>query len=326
LPPPAMAPACSKVILDTLPNEIVCFYKSHRRFASLYGTEEEEEEKFWEQTCWLAGIGLIRGETPHLRTVVYDTWRKIAIRCIEEDGFCEFPHCGSAVLDSNAEAMEKCIEAGYIPYKKPAEVDNPSGADQWQGFDFHGMLICIGFVKQRSKSTMHFYADVELDAYIELDPEGDELPYTFRDSIIAKHQLAARSFATFPPVPVIHFRPLIGMEIESAERSTGVTVEGVINALHDQLDEELDGDELDYYMESVPEFFEDWLKENDSGSDDGYGHRDRTPKFTNAMKLRKIRTLRDVLAIDRWYNMDFEKFTDRVKTDGVFCSFRQQYT
>ena len=110
-----MAPTVSTLFLSSLPNELllevkahiphsdlrshVCFYKSCHRVAALYGTLDEEEA-FWRQACWLAGIGSI--EEDRSKTDPY-MWRRIAFDCIACDGFCKDWRCGSALLETNGE-------------------------------------------------------------------------------------------------------------------------------------------------------------------------------------------------------------------------------
>ncbi|KAH9933098.1 hypothetical protein B0H21DRAFT_894466 [Amylocystis lapponica] len=132
-----MAPVHSKVTLIDLPNEIlfqikghisasdlrthVCFYRSDPHISALYAAEPDEEA-FWEQACWLAGIGLKHSESPQKLSLSDYTWKKIAFDCIEWDGFCDHPQCGNTLLEYNARCMAECIEDGSIPYTKPLAV------------------------------------------------------------------------------------------------------------------------------------------------------------------------------------------------------------
>lgn len=73
----------------------VCFYYTCRMSASMYGTSEEEEA-FWKRCCALCGIGM----TPQDVEMQY-TWKQVAVECVEMDGFCSHPGCGSVLLDWN---------------------------------------------------------------------------------------------------------------------------------------------------------------------------------------------------------------------------------
>ncbi|KAH9910950.1 hypothetical protein B0H21DRAFT_887571 [Amylocystis lapponica] len=77
----------------------VCFHKSHKRIAAVYGSYAVQD-RFWERACWLSGLGLIRQET-----LLRVSWKDIAYDCIEKCGFCKHPQCGMALLERNVAEM-----------------------------------------------------------------------------------------------------------------------------------------------------------------------------------------------------------------------------
>ena len=114
-------PSSRNLFLDLLPVELlqmikknisaydlrthVCFYHTCCHVSSVYGTGAEEEA-FWEQTCWLAGIGLKIGEDCDAQSPMWDTWKSIAFYCIRADGFCRFEQCGGHLLESNGACQD----------------------------------------------------------------------------------------------------------------------------------------------------------------------------------------------------------------------------
>lgn len=93
-----------------------------------------------------------------------DTWKKIAFRCIEMDGFCSFPQCGSHLLEDNAKSMAACVQEGSIPYKKPATVQNPK--QRYIYFDESYLLGCIGFATSRDMAGLPSQPDANIDGFL----------------------------------------------------------------------------------------------------------------------------------------------------------------
>ncbi|KAH9933084.1 hypothetical protein B0H21DRAFT_89107 [Amylocystis lapponica] len=326
-----MAPVHSKVTLIDLPNEIlfqikghisasdlrthVCFYKSYPRISALYAAEHDEEA-FWEQACWLAGIGLKHSESPQKLSLSDYTWKRIAFDCIERDGFCEHPECGDTLLAHNAICMARCIKNGIIPYKKPLAVERSAAV---AAPTINTLLESIAFKRLQSQDQDEFglisfpnVGDVEGDAYLSC-----ESPLSAYDSLPAtldEHPLATRSFVTFPPVTKMTFRPLIGYTIESVKRSTGLTVMDVVAALYSVIDTELEVEVVDGYLENIPDFVErNWLRNH---SDSSY-HLEFYREFSVAMTLRMLRTFRDILDVDNWDGLFWINTTDEGGTYGL---------
>ncbi|TFK91009.1 hypothetical protein K466DRAFT_596508 [Polyporus arcularius HHB13444] len=268
--------------------------------ASLYDNTPDE---FWKLVCWNSGIGLFPWEANKPDEEI--CWRDIALDCIRRDGFCKHPICGGRLLSYNREQMVHAESTGLIRPYEPAciRVNDEPDSDAKPKLTAHNIFEWIGFRPSTEVKDREFR--LEYDAHLlptaasqterllsHWDESGydDELPL-INDPMdvdareyLARHPLAARSFATSIPVESISFCYVNDYDLKDQhwepDHGETVTVTDVLGILQRELRHELDRDELETFARNHRQC----LYEHGWGA---------------YLTLRRMRTLRDTFSFCR---------------------------
>ncbi|KAI0785585.1 hypothetical protein C8Q75DRAFT_735448 [Abortiporus biennis] len=258
----------SRSIVLTLPNELlsmikgnfpdydlrthIFFYNASPRFAALYGTEQDAES-FFEKTYILCGLGLLPNEHPESTSFI-----QLATRIMLTDGCCDHPECGVARLERNMILMTR--KKHMVGFKQPywsnlriygrdlgtmsPEIDEYDGDD----LKINPLFKYVKFGEDPLWVTRS--SILEEDTYLRY-PAPHE---SGQKSLIHEdHPIAARSFATFPPVRRVY--TIFPMENPAspggAENDHGVTVWDILNDVHQVLDIEMEVNSLVTLLDRV---------------------------------------------------------------------------
>ncbi|KAI0367598.1 hypothetical protein BV20DRAFT_551379 [Pilatotrama ljubarskyi] len=250
----------------------VCFYLSSSRVAALYDSTDDPDA-FWQLLCWENGIGagIVKHENidpalrPHIVSAVPGlSWKEIAIDCISRDGFCKHPQCGETLLEYNRQRMREAAE--HVEPLKPRRLGMNDG--DYVPLEIHQLL---GHIEFKRYSDMFRGDPVELDAHLR-DPDAplravDDIQYyqlgeDYTGLYLARHPLAARSFATSTPVSNMILLRLGGLRLTEAIMERGgraIIVFDVVKAVHRELDRYLTVDNACEYVSMHERCFpKDW--------------------------------------------------------------------
>ena len=133
------------------------------------------------------------------------------------------------VITFAAKAMQSCIPLDQISHIQPSTLEYHP--DHPPSLTANPLLASMGFVRH-VVNVPERPTFMQNDAVIQREPSGAKIPYLdVRQVALDSHSLAAHSFATFPPVPALHLRPWLGLEMGTIRSAGGVTVKDVVEAL-----------------------------------------------------------------------------------------------
>ncbi|TFK82267.1 hypothetical protein K466DRAFT_590628, partial [Polyporus arcularius HHB13444] len=206
----------------------VCLYLSDPSCAALYDSLRDADT-FWQHLCWSCGLGMLPDE--ELGDI---TWREIALKCVESDGFCTHPQCGESLLEYNRERMRESAK-----YMAPGEVllvdDDFRDYYEDVSLDAHRVFGRVSF-RERYPSGVYHYGrplPVDDDAYLRIDAAGvpAPIPAGSARAYLGQHPLVSRSFATAAPIYNLYILPIcdVNMYPEFIDRrSRAVTVYDIL--------------------------------------------------------------------------------------------------
>ncbi|KAI0332709.1 hypothetical protein GY45DRAFT_438469 [Cubamyces sp. BRFM 1775] len=245
-----------------------CYYLSSPRVAALYGSAGDPDA-FWRLACWNCGIGA--GLTP----LEHDfdgnpsddlsdpSWEDIALDSITRDGFCTYPECGERLLEYNRRSMRSVADE-ITPFRP----HHPSDHDHRIAISGHQLFGRMVF-KWKRPSLNGYGSPIERDAHLRMSgaplrwsdyADFESQPDDYPGLYLGEHPLAARSFATFPPVSnmlLVYLASNWEEERISLRLVRPIIVLDIIKMVHKGLDKRLDVvdayEHMSLHEECIPE-------------------------------------------------------------------------
>ncbi|KAI0718145.1 hypothetical protein C8T65DRAFT_639140 [Cerioporus squamosus] len=249
--------------------------------ATLYSNTPDE---FWKLACWNNGIGLLPWEANKPEDEI--CWRDIALDCIRQDGFCKHPVCGGRLLSYNREQMVNATNSGLIQPCEPAYIRVDGDHDDTHpALTAHKIFGWIGFrpSTEAERTVGHWDGDSASEDEDERPEKIDPMDMDARE-YLARHPLAARSFATSIPLDSISFCYVHEYDLKDhnwePDHCQTVTVTDVLGILQRELRHKLNRRELEDYATQHRKCL--------------YEH-----GWDACLTLRRVKTLRDTFSLCR---------------------------
>ncbi|KAH8107845.1 hypothetical protein BXZ70DRAFT_912955 [Cristinia sonorae] len=206
---------------------------------AIYRDGHPQMAAFWEALCLRNGLGFLADEDASGGEDVPEVnWEKVARECARHAHNCEYPGCGKTRLEENFAAMTP-FSHDYSSWDEIGRSNillrSTNGRCRDDGFSINPLLEHIAFKETTDDYESPREAEEEtLLRYSRFEEQS------LKTSLLCKHPIARRSFATFPPTLGMRligdfFPGAMGLSICSQR---GLTVDSYAKGIHEKLDVE----------------------------------------------------------------------------------------